>query len=419
METILDLHIHSKFSRACSKNLTLPVIAAACDVRGIDVVATGDFTHPQWRRAIEEELVEVAPGLFAVKGSAARARFILGTEISCIYSHAGKVRRVHVLVFAPSLDAVRGIAAALEKRGCNLRADGRPIIGLSAKELLACILEVDSRCVMIPAHAWTPWFAVFGSKSGYDALSECFEDLTSHIFAIETGLSSDPAMNARLSSLDSLALISCSDAHSPEKLGREATVLDFASRDAVSYDAIMATLRANSPETFLYTIEFFPEEGKYHMDGHATCGVRCTPAETKQWGGRCPVCGKPITVGVLNRIDALADRGEEALVQRHIPHRSIVPLREIVANAFGVGVGSKRVAAMYDKITTEVGTEFFVLLYASIEVIAQHATPEIALGVERMRSGTIFISPGYDGVFGTVSVFQDSDRKQRVQSPLL
>ncbi len=419
METILDLHIHSKYSRACSKNLTLPVIVEACDVRGIDVVATGDFTHPQWVRSLDEELVEVASGIFAVKGSTARARFILGTEISCIYSHAGKVRRVHVLVFAPSLAAVHGIIAALERHGCNLRADGRPIIGLSAKQLLTLILEVDSRCVLIPAHAWTPWFAVFGSKSGYDALSECFEDLTSHIFAIETGLSSDPTMNARLSALDSIALISCSDAHSPDKLGREATVLDFASREAVTYDAIMATLRANTPETLKYTIEFFPEEGKYHMDGHAPCAVRCTPAETKKWNGACPKCGRAITVGVLNRIDALADRAEELHTHRHIPHRSIVPLREIVANVLGVGVGSKRVAAMYNKIIAEVGNEFFVLLQAPIEKIAMHASPEIALGVERMRAGNVYISPGYDGVFGTISVFQDAERRQKNQTTLL
>lgn len=416
METILDLHIHSRYSRACSKNLMLPTIAAACDVRGIDVVATGDFTHPAWFQSLAEELVEVGDGLFAVKGSPAKARFILGTEISCIYSHAGKVRRVHVLIFAPSFNAVRKIIAALESRGCNLRADGRPIIGLSAKELLMLILEADPRCVMIPAHAWTPWFAVFGSKSGYDALAECFEDLAPHIFAIETGLSSDPAMNARLSALDSIALISCSDAHSPDKLGREATVLDFPSRDAVSYDAIMATIRANDPETYKYTIEFFPEEGKYHMDGHAPCGVRCTPEETKKWGGKCPKCGRPITVGVLNRVDALADRGEGS---RRIPHRSIVPLREIVANVLGVGVGSKRVAAMYDQITRDLGSEFSILLHQPLEAIRAHSTAEIALGIERMRAGTIFISPGYDGVFGTVSVFQDADRQKKAQSSLL
>lgn len=419
METILDLHIHSRYSRACSKNLTLPTIAAACATRGIDVVTTGDFTHPAWFQSLTEELVEVGDGIFAVRDSVAATRFILGTEISCIYSHAGKVRRVHVLVFAPSLVAVHKIIVALEKKGCNLRADGRPIIGLSAKDLLTLILEADARCVMIPAHAWTPWFAVFGSKSGYDMLSECFEDLTPHIFAIETGLSSDPAMNARLSALDSIALISCSDAHSPDKLGREATVLDFVSRDAITYDAIMQTLRENNPETFKYTIEFFPEEGKYHMDGHAVCAFRCTPEETKKLRGLCPKCGRLLTVGVLNRIDALADRPESSHPQRRIPHRSIVPLREIISNVLGVGVGSKRVGAMYDQITQNVGTEFAVLLRTPLEQIAAHSTQEIARGIERMRAGNVFISPGYDGVFGTIAVFQDAQEKTKPQQALI
>lgn len=419
METVLDLHIHSKYSRACSKNLVLPIIGKACAVRGIDVVATGDFTHPAWLASIKEELKEAQDGIFVLKDGSIATQFILGTEISCIYKHNGAVRRVHHLLFAPSIEAVDRIVSALTALGANLRADGRPIIGLSSKSLLQLVLEADKRCVLIPAHAWTPWFAVFGSKSGYDSLEECFEELTPHVRAIETGLSSDPAMNARLSALDPITLISNSDAHSPDKLGREANVFDFESSSQITYDEIMRILREKDRKKFLYTIEFFPEEGKYHADGHRACRFWCYPQETKRLKGICPVCGRPLTVGVLHRVDALADRPEGSVSATTIPFRSIIPLREIIANVYDVGVASVRVKKTYDEMTTRIGNEFFILLHAPTDVIKKEAGEELAHAIARVREGRVHVRPGYDGEFGEVSVFKESEKPKKKQEILL
>lgn len=419
MEKILDLHTHSRYSRACSKDLVPPKIAKACEVRGIDIVTTGDFTHPAWFNMLQEELREERDGIFVLKDGSSKTNFILGTELSCIYTHKGAVRRVHVLVFAPSLAVVEKINTALTARGFNIRADGRPILGISAKNLLQLILEVDERCVMIPAHAWTPWFAVFGSKSGYDSLEECFEELTPRIRAIETGLSSDPAMNWRLSQLDDITLISNSDAHSPDKLGREANVFDFTSEKEITYDEVMRIIQEKDRKKFLYTIEFYPEEGKYHIDGHRECNFKCYPQETKRLGGICPVCGKKLTVGVLHRVDDLADRSEDDKPKNAIPFRSIVPLREVIANVFDVGVASKRVKQMYETITREVGTEFFVLLHATEEHLKKFASPEIITGIMRVREGCVSVEPGYDGVFGMVAVFKDNEKPRKKQESLL
>ncbi|MEK7084628.1 MAG: endonuclease Q family protein, partial [Patescibacteria group bacterium] len=299
---VLDLHIHSKYSRACSRDLELPNIAKACVTRGIDIVSTGDFTHPGWMQHIQEHLTEDTQGLYKIQetNSKIQTRFILGTEVACIKKHKGTTRRVHLLLFAPNLDVAEKFNKKLRDDGFNLDADGRPILGLTCKDLLQLMLEIDERMVMIPAHAWTPWFGIFGSKGGYNSLEEAFEELTPHIFAIETGLSSDPLMNWRCSMLDHITLISNSDAHSTAKLGREANVMAFERQEHITYDEIMRIIREGDRNhvnpaaaghvagKFLQTIEFYPEEGKYHYDGHAACKFSCTPEETKKHGGVCP-----------------------------------------------------------------------------------------------------------------------------------
>lgn len=418
MRVIADLHIHSRFSRACSKQLTLSNIATWCAKKGIDLVATGDFTHPQWRVEIGEELEENASGIFELRTKNGEPRilkinFVLGTELSCIYKHIRRTRRVHHVVLAPSLAAVDRIIAALTQRGCNLRADGRPILGLSSHDLLTICLDADARTLLIPAHAWTPWFAVFGSESGYDSLEECFGDLTPHVPAIETGLSSDPPMNWRCSMLDRVALISSSDAHSLPNLGREATVLELGT---LTFDAIASALRASSPVLYdpavpnriIETIEFFPEEGKYHVDGHRACGVRCTPAETQRHRGICPQCAKPLTVGVLSRVDNLANRGDGFIPPRAPTFRRIVPLAETIAEAFGVVSVTKRVREQEERLTREIGDEFHVLLNAPLETIARAALPEVVEAIRRVRAGELDIIPGYDGEYGTVRVFTEN-----------
>ncbi|MDQ5931660.1 MAG: helicase UvrD, partial [Patescibacteria group bacterium] len=302
---IADFHIHSKYSRACSKNLTLPAIAAACETKGIDLVATSDFTHPAWMKHIDEELEECAPGILQLTGTRSKTKFILVTEISSIYSQGGKVRRVHSLIFSPSIAAAKQLIKILTEEGCNLKSDGRPIIGVSAKELLRICHEISPDMELVPAHAWTPWFSVFGSKSGFDSLEECFGELTPLVHAIETGLSSDPEMNHLVSALDNITLISNSDAHSLDKLGREATVLNIEANKKYSYHDILSAIRNKK---IIDTIEFFPEEGKYHIDGHAVCKFSCDPDETKKLNGLCPVCHRQMTVGVLSRVKELSNR---------------------------------------------------------------------------------------------------------------
>ncbi|PIT86678.1 MAG: DNA helicase UvrD [Candidatus Magasanikbacteria bacterium CG10_big_fil_rev_8_21_14_0_10_43_6] len=416
MQKILDLHIHSKYSRACSKHLELPTIAQACEIRGIDIVVTGDFTHPRWFEHMKEYLVEDTEGLYKLKSSVSPTRFMIGTEVSCIKKHKGETRRVHNLVFAPNLEVAEAFHRALDERGFNLKADGRPILGMTSKDLLALMLDIDERMVMIPAHAWTPWFAIFGSKSGYDSIEEAFDELSPHIFAIETGLSSDPLMNWHCSMLDHITLISNSDAHSPQKLGREANVMQFEDASFITYKEIMRILREGDKRHFLYTIEFYPEEGKYHIDGHRSCNFSCTPEETKKYGGLCPVCKKPLVIGVMNRVASLADRSDaQAKAVERIPYKSLVPLPEIIADTFGCGVTTKRVATAYELLTAALGSEFYILLDAPLSDIAKAGSKEIADAVRRVRAGDIVIQPGYDGVFGTVKVFETAQDRGQVQ----
>jgi uncharacterized protein (TIGR00375 family) len=421
IEKIIDLHVHSKYSRACSKNLELPLIASACEKKGIDIVSTGDFTHPLWFKHSEENLVEDTEGIYKLKDSESKTRFILGTEISCIYKHKDKTRRLHLLLFAPNLEVVKKFNTVLETRGVNIRSDGRPIMGLSGKEILNICLEIDERMMVIPAHAWTPWFAVFGSKSGYDSLEDCFEELTPYIKVIETGLSSDPPMNHRLSRLDNITLISNSDAHGLDNLGREANVFGFNSEEEITYDEIRRIMYEGDKQKFLYTIEFYPEEGKYHVDGHVACGVKLEPIETKKEKGLCPKCKKPLTIGVLHRVDDLADRSLSEIPQpEFIPHKYIVPLREIIAQIFEVGVSSKKVMAEYEHLLLTIGSEFYILLHASLEDIAKQASdPQVALAIQNMRTGNVSMEPGYDGIFGTVDVLGGRRIPKPTQTQLL
>jgi DNA helicase II / ATP-dependent DNA helicase PcrA len=403
MRLITDIHLHSKYSRACSKELTLPNIAKACERKGIQIVGTSDFTHPAWRAHIGEELENAGNGAFALKGGRSPVRFVLSTEISCIYKRGGKTRRVHHVILMPDIAAVDCFIAALEKRGINLKADGRPIMGLDSEELIKIVLDASPDALLIPAHAWTPWFAVFGSQSGFDSLEECFGGMAQHVHAIETGLSSDPPMNRRLSALDPIMLVSNSDAHSLDKLGREANVFEM---DAPSYFEMRRILVERDRAKFVETIEFFPEEGKYHADGHAACKYSSDPSETKRLNGVCPVCGKPLTIGVLNRVDAIADRPSgDPFPSSAVPFRYIIPLAELVGSVVGTAPSSKKVKIAVDQLLGDGRSEFAVLLDIPIEKLKEIASVEgIAEANGAMREGRVARTPGYDGVYGTIRV---------------
>ncbi|MFH1379208.1 MAG: endonuclease Q family protein [bacterium] len=408
MSFIADLHIHSKYSRATSPQMTLENIHAGAQIKGISVVGTGDFTHPLWFAGIKKKLETAQAGLFNLKkkyrnekdvfqSCRREVRFMLSAEISCIYSKNGRVRKIHALVLAPDIAAAEEINRQLRKIG-NIHSDGRPILGLDAKKLLQICLNASPGVCFIPAHIWTPHFSVFGSNSGFDSLDECFEERTPQIFALETGLSSDPKMNWRISQLDAYTLVSHSDAHSPQKLGREADIFD----GEISYPAMMHSLKTK--EKFLGTLEFFPEEGKYHLDGHRPCAMRLTPAETKKYGYRCPKCSKKVTVGVMHRVEELADRPEGFIPPAAPPFSSIIPLKEILAEYAGVGAASKKVGFMYNQIISELGNELDLLLNVPLDHIQRIASRELADRIKRLRNKDVSVSPGYDGVFGTISV---------------
>ena len=407
MRFTADFHLHSKYSRATSPRSDLENLDKWARIKGIKVLGTGDFTHPEWFKSLKEKLEPAEPGLFKLRAGGANTRFLLTSEISCIYSKKGRVRKIHIVVFAPSLKVVEKINARLSLIG-NLKADGRPILGLDAKELLKIVLDVSQDCLVVPAHIWTPWFSLFGSRSGFDSIEECFEDYSKHIFTGETGLSSDPAMNWRLSALDKVSLISNSDAHSPEKIGREANVFDV----EFSYPAIIEAIKSKNPEKFLYTIEFFPQEGKYHYDGHRDCKISLSPSQTKKYNGICPVCGKSLTVGVLSRVEELADRPEGFKPEGAIPYKSLIPLGEIIAEALGVGVNTKEVKKQYENLIKGFGSEFEVLLNVSQQELQNITLPEIAEGIVRVRQGKVFIEPGYDGVYGKVRIFSKGEQRE-------
>ncbi|MGD2185848.1 MAG: UvrD-helicase domain-containing protein [Desulfobacterales bacterium] len=419
MKFIADLHVHSKFSRATAKNLDLENLYVAAQLKGITVVGTGDFTYPAWFDEISEKLVAAEPGLFKLRDELARqcdsqvpsscrrpVRFILATEISNIYKKNGKTRKNHNLVLVPDLDIAQKFNVKLDKIG-NIKSDGRPILGLDARDLLEILLEASERAFLIPAHIWTPWFSVLGSKSGFDSIEECFDDLSSHIFAVETGLSSDPAMNWRVSSLDGLTLVSNSDAHSPLNLGREANMFDT----ELSYAAIKSALRTGDPQKFLGTYEFYPEEGKYHIDGHRTCKISFWPATTMKHEGLCPACGKPLTIGVLYRVEELADREEGQKPARSHPYTSSIQLVDILSQVLRVGPASKKVKQTYQTLLNKLGSEFDILHRLEIDAIELAAIPLLAEAIARMRRKEINIIPGFDGEYGRIRIFNEQEHE--------
>ncbi len=419
MKFYADFHIHSKYSRATSKDLNFEALYLWAQLKGIQVVATGDFLHPAWLKEIKTKLEPAEQGLFRLKKEFVKrvepqvpvschgeVRFILSVEISNIYKRLEAVRKVHNVVLAPSIEVAEDLQKKIEAIG-NIRSDGRPILGLDSRDLLEIVLESHPKAFLIPAHIWTPWFSMLGSKSGFDKISDCYADLTKHIFALETGLSSDPLMNWRLSQLDDCVLVSNSDAHSASKLGREANIFDT----DLSYDGIYAALADKKDKGFLGTIEFFPEEGKYHYDGHRDCGVRLTPKETKKNKGLCPKCGKPVTVGVMARVEELADRKEGEKGKRARPYHSLIPLAEIIAEAKGLGPASKAVQEIFYKMLHKLGGEIQILNDAKLSDIKAVGGDLLAEGIKRMRDGKVKIAPGYDGEYGTITLFSDKERE--------
>jgi ATP-dependent DNA helicase UvrD/PcrA len=427
MKFIADLHVHSKFSRATAKNLDLENLYIAAQLKGITVVGTGDFTYPEWFAEISEKLESAEEGLFKLKDEIAKVcdeevpascrnpvRFILSTEISNIYKKNDKTRKNHNLVIVPDLVVAEKFNTKLDRIG-NIKSDGRPILGLDARNLLEILLETSDQAFLIPAHIWTPWFSVLGSKSGFNSIEECFEDLTCHIFAAETGLSSDPPMNWRVSDLDDFTLVSNSDAHSPLNLGREANFLNT----RLSYQGIKSAIKSGDPDTFLGTFEFYPQEGKYHLDGHRKCNIRLNPRETMDYDGKCPVCGKTLTLGVLNRVEELADRSGGIRPPIHHSFYSIIPLAEIFSDILQVGAKSKKVGKTYQKALNQLGSEFNILHTLEPEKIESAGIPLLAEAIRRMRQKKVNIIPGYDGEYGRIKIFNFDEREQLLGQKIL
>lgn len=416
MEYIADLHIHSPYSRATSKESTLTGLAAWARIKGIHVVGTGDFTHPGWFAHLKEYLEPTEPGFFKLKndripqalpdteGEEIPVRFMLSTEISSIYKRGGRVRKIHNVLYAPDFESVERMNSKLAAIG-NIESDGRPILGLDARDLLEIFLEQVPDGFLVPAHIWTPWFSLFGSKSGFDAIEDCFGDLTQHIFALETGLSSDPDMNRLVSSLDRFALISNSDCHSPSKLGREANLFDA----GFDYYSLRESLRKNkSKHGFKGTIEFFPEEGKYHFDGHRKCEVCMEPEQTRKVNAICPVCHRPMTVGVLHRVMELADRHEPLYPDDAPRVYSLIPLSEVLGEILSLGPATKGVKTLYSKLINKFGSEFTILLKTPIEDLNQQS-PILGEAVKRIRTGKVIRHGGFDGEFGFINVFEKNE----------
>ncbi len=419
MKFYADLHIHSRFSRATSKSLDLDALYTWAQFKGIHVLSTGDFVHPGWFKEICQKLEPAEQGFFKLKQEYAKpldkqipkscrnkVRFILSVEISSIYKKLDKVRKIHNLIFAPTFKAAEKLQKELGNIG-NIHSDGRPILGLDSRNLLEIVLETDPKAFLVPAHIWTPWFSLFGSKSGFDRIEDCFGDLTKHIFALETGLSSDPLMNWRLSQLDSCVLISNSDAHSASKMGREANIFDT----DFSYNGIYSALSNPKDKGLKGTIEFFPEEGKYHYDGHRDCNTCLTPKETIKNKGLCPVCGKPVTVGVMARVEELADRAQGKKSLRWRPYHSLVPLVEVISEAKKVGPASKAVTGVFYHMLDKLGSEIHILQDAPISDIQSITGELVAEGIRRMRKGEVKIAPGYDGEYGKVNLFSPEERE--------
>jgi len=438
MRVIADLHVHSHFSRAVSPQMTIPTMAVWATKKGIDLVATGDWTHPLWMGEIERDLEETGNGLLKQKGGGGPS-FLLSTEISCIFTQNGKCRRVHTLVWVPTILAAKKISKEITKRGGNVLSDGRPILGFSLIQLSELILSIEPHALIVPAHIWTPWFSVFGSMSGFVSLQEAFGEYEKYIYAVETGLSSSPDMNWNIKELQTRSIVSFSDAHSPSKLGREATVFELS---AIRYEAIKLALQSRAMSTkkkstvsmthqdqISSTIEFYPEEGKYHYTGHRNCNIRLTPEESVAKGMNCSVCGKPLTQGVMERVRQLSTGSNKTRKKNkkdvsyyfdekgsRPPFVMSVPLVEIIAEAIGSPVTSPKVALQYDRLIETFHTEFRILFDENISAIASCTTPQIADGIAKVRKGDIIIDPGYDGVFGVVKIWKSEKDKALVDT---
>lgn len=411
MKMIADLHIHSRFSMATSKEGTPENLDFWARKKGISLIGTGDFTHPVWREELKERLVSEGNGLYRLRDEYVKeesrkfpgegTRFVVSGEISSIYKKNGKTRKVHNVILLPGLEAADAMAQRLEKIG-NIHSDGRPILGLDSHDLLEMMLDVCPEGILIPAHIWTPHFSVLGAKSGFDSVEECFEELAPYIHALETGLSSDPAMNWRISKLDRYKLVSNSDAHSPSKLGREANLLDI----DCSYEGLYRAIQTG--EGLEGTVEFFPEEGKYHFDGHRKCGVSLSPVEAERLGGICPVCGKKLTMGVDHRVEQLADRAEGFVKKDGKKYESLVPLPEVISTCMGYSAASKKVQGCFEQMIQTLGTEFDILRNVPSEDIKSCAGERIAEGIENVRTGNVKRIPGYDGEYGKIELFDEN-----------
>jgi len=408
MKIIADFHIHSKYSRATSRDMDLEHIFQSAKEKGITVVGTGDFTHPEWFDNLKNKLEPAEEGLYRLKNTDGSVRFVVTGEISNMYTRHGRGRRIHNLIILPSLESAEKINNILSWQG-NIKSDGRPILGMDSEELLKIVIDTAPKALFVPAHCLTPWFGIFGSMSGFDSLEEAFGENIKHIYAMETGLSADPAMIWRIPDGRKMALISNSDAHSPVKLGREVNVFDT----ELSYSAIRDAIIKKDKSKFLYTIEFFPEEGKYYYDGHRLCKISMSPEQRKKVKGICPKCGRKLTIGVLSRVDELADKKDGFVPSDAIPYKSLVPLKEIIAEAMGIGPQTKGVEKQYQTLIQKFSNEFNILLDVPFEELSKFTLPRVAKGIKRVRSGKLIIEPGFDGEFGKVKIFQEDEKETK------
>ncbi len=446
-ELVIDLHLHSRFSRAVSQKMNLTNMFLWGRKKGLSLLSISDFTHPIWLREAKSQLIEVNSGIYKLKNEKELIKelpfatqkedlttyFILSTEVSSIYSEAGQVRRIHNLILAPNFEVVDKINQTFLSRGFNLSSDGRPILGISSQNLMELLLSIDNKIALIPCHIWTPWFSMYGSKSGYDRIEDCFGKYAKRIFAIETGLSSDPSMNWRVNELEGRSVVSFSDAHSMQKMGREATILTTVDgkeikENDITYDNIMNGLVVGRERVFKvgYTIEFYPEEGKYHYTGHRNCNIVQTPDETKKNGKICPVCGRELTVGVMHRVEELANSSEKNYIEKKDDNGvawmedkngikpkyvNLVPLLEILSEALGAGVGTQTVESMFNKLLTDLGTEHEILLKAKLSEIESIAGEKVSEAIEKVRGRNIHIVPGYDNTYGIVEIWDKEAKK--------
>jgi len=418
MKFLADLHIHSKYSLATANNLDMKHLYIASRMKGISVLGTGDFTHPGWFCELKKNLKPAEQGLYAVKGKISYeyekdipescrgiVRFILSCEISNVFKKEGRIRKIHSVVLMPDIDSVENLIIKLRKSG-KTEAAGRPIFKFEARDLLEIILDISEKAVLVPAHIWTPWYSLFGSKSGFNSIEECFGDYSKHIFAAETGLSSDPDMCRKFSGLDKITLISNSDAHSPLKIGREANIFDT----ALCYDSIISAIKSGNPEEFTGTVEYYPEEGKYYADGHRNCGLSQMPEDTEKNGGKCPVCGKQITIGVLHRIKELSDKPDNN--ESITSNLKTIPLLEILSEIYKLNPGSKKIIMCYKNLLEQFGPELYILNFTGIDELRNAGIPLLAEAIDRMRKNEISITPGYDGKYGRVKIFRNDEIKK-------